>query len=136
MKTKLKPRLKAAWTRFFNWFCSLSPVYWYIDWKWGTPLPTGHTEFKRWAADVAELSGLPNNPKLHRVTSDFIFQVPPTVCRYSKRRLANQLRKAAANQVASEVIRLQDEKAKQEAQANASPTDPGMGSEASGVRLQ
>jgi len=72
------------------------------------------TEFNIFVADVAWLSGLPDNNKLRAVISQFIFSLPPDMARFPKRRLANQLKKAAANQVASEALKLLDEEQKKE----------------------
>lgn len=77
-------------------------------------LPIGKKEFEGWVTDVAWLSGLPYNDRLRAVTSQFIFSLPPTMASFKKRTLANQLRKAASNQVASEVLKLLDEKHKKE----------------------
>lgn len=92
-----------------------------------TPLPTGMTQFKMLMNDVAELSGLPNNPKLHAVAAELILQLKPNTDRYPKRRFAKELRKLAANQVACEVLSLQREKDKEENSAKSA--DQAVGQE-------
>jgi len=78
----------------------------------------GMTEFNKFVSDIAELSGLPNNTQLRVVTSKFIFGIRPDVARIPKRIIAQQLRKAAANQVASEVLKIADEEKKQIGKTN------------------
>lgn len=73
------------------------------------PLPTGMAAFNEWVADVVELSGLPNNDSTRRLAAVFIMQTPPNVARISLRKLADLLIKAAAYQVANEVLKLQKE---------------------------
>ena len=68
-------------------------------------LPIGLTSFNRWVEDVVILSGLPNNASTRRVAAMFILSLPPTWGYASLRRISNQLIKAAANQVASEVLK-------------------------------
>lgn len=72
-------------------------------------LPQGMTQFNEFVADVAQLSGLPDNDRLRKVISEFIFTLPPDMPSFSKRRLAKMIQKAAANQVAHEVLKLQNE---------------------------
>lgn len=67
-------------------------------------LPNGVEEFKAFVDDIAELSGLPNNEKLQSVISSFILSLHPTTDAIPKLLMAQQLRKAAANQVAFEML--------------------------------
>lgn len=71
-------------------------------------LPIGMTAFNVWVADVVALSGLPNNESTRRVAAMFILQLPPALAYLSIRKVSNQLIKAAANQVAAEVLRPPD----------------------------
>lgn len=86
-------------------------------------LPQGMKEFNQFVADVAELSDLPNNLRLRTVISMFILKLPPEMISFPKWRLAKQLKKAAANQVASEVLSVADEEKK----SNTEPTAKDLG---------
>jgi hypothetical protein len=88
-------------------------IKWFLAWL-PYPLPKGMTEFNGWVEDIAQLSGLPYNDRLKNVIAQFILMLPPDTAFYSKRRLSNQIRKAAANQVAGEVLQLEQEKKKAE----------------------
>lgn len=79
-------------------------IKWFLSF-FRTQLPQGMTEFNSFVGDVAWLSGLPDNKKLRMVICQLIFSLPPDMARFSKRRLANQLKKAAANQVAHVVLK-------------------------------
>lgn len=72
-------------------------------------LPTGMKSFDAWVKDAIEISGLPDNPKIRSIAANFIFAIPPGVAYMSIRRISNILVKVAANQVASEVLKLQKE---------------------------
>ena len=72
-------------------------------------LPCGMTEFNCWLKDIIRLSGLPDNASTRRVAAGFITMLPPGLGYLSIRKISNALIKAAANQVAAEVIKLQDE---------------------------
>ena len=110
--------------------------------KWGlsffpSRLPTGKTEFEFWVGDVAHLSGLPYNDRLRAVTAQFIFSLPPTMDRFKKRTIAKQLRKAASNQVASEVLKLLDEEHKEKTKEESNKSlDQPVGSPTTKIRLQ
>jgi hypothetical protein len=71
-------------------------------------LPIGMSTFNQWVADVVRLSGLPNNESVRRVSAEFILKLPPALAYLSLRKVSNQLIKAAANQVAVEVLRPPD----------------------------
>lgn len=69
------------------------------------------TSFNKWVADIVRLSGLPNNESVRKVAADFILRLPPALAYLPIRKVANQLIKAAANQVALEVVRPPSDKA-------------------------
>lgn len=75
-------------------------------------LPIGKTSFYTWIDDVVYVSGLPNNTSTRRVASMFILQLPPALAYLSIRKVSNQLIKAAANQVAAEVLKDVEEQSK------------------------
>ena len=81
-------------------------------------LPTGLTAFNGWVAAVVEHSGLPDNASTRRVAAMFILNQHPTVGWVSVNAVANQLVKAAANQVAVQVIKDVDSEAKATSEAN------------------
>jgi hypothetical protein len=66
-------------------------------------LPTGKASFDAWVSDIVSISGLPDNASTRRVAAMFILQLPPALAYLSIRKVANQLIKAAANQVAAQV---------------------------------
>jgi hypothetical protein len=66
-------------------------------------LPTGMTAFNTWVAGIIAASGLPDNDSTRRLAAQFIFHVPNQVNYLSYRHIGNQLVKAAAYQVASQV---------------------------------
>ncbi len=80
--------------------------------RFASRLPQGMTEFNSWVRDVSELSGLPNNLRLRTVIAMFILKLPPEMISFPKWRLAKQIKKAAANQVASEVLTIADQEQK------------------------
>lgn len=90
-------------------------------------LPQGMTEFNRFVEDVAWLSELPDNDRLRVVVATFIMQLPPSTNSFSKWRLANLIRKAAANQVASEAERTANEKTKEQQGVVPERTDSVLG---------
>ena len=67
-------------------------------------LPQGMTEFNQFVEDIADLSGLPMNDQLKKVSAMFVLQLPPVVSSVSKRYIISQLQKAAANQVSVAVL--------------------------------
>lgn len=67
-------------------------------------LPIGMTSFNAWVTDIILLTGLPNNESTRKVAAMFIFQVPPSQVYLPLRTVAKQLLKAAANQVAAQVV--------------------------------
>jgi hypothetical protein len=81
--------------RFLNWIFSFVP----------RKLPTGMTSFNSWVASIVELSGLPSNDTTRKLAATFILRVPTTIAFLSHRTISNQLIKAAANQVAAEVLK-------------------------------
>lgn len=91
-------------------------------------LPQGMTEFNRWVEEISLLTGLPVNEKLKKVIGTLILQMPPQMAHVKKRHIANLVKKAAANQVSVEVLKLIDEKEKQ--QNDATAVDEGMGRKA------
>jgi hypothetical protein len=68
-------------------------------------LPQGMTEFNRWVDEISHLSGLPLNDKLRKVISQLIISLPPQVAYVKKRYIVTTIQKAAANQVAFEMLR-------------------------------
>lgn len=69
------------------------------------PLPKGMKEFEQWVSDIVALSGLPDNASTRRVAATFILHTPSNVARLSLRFVSNMLVKAAANQVAAQVVK-------------------------------
>ncbi len=91
-------------------------------------LPTGMTSFNAWVSDIIVLSGLPDNDTVRNAAAGFIFQLPPTMARFPVRKIANMLIKAAANQVAQQVLLDAKEKAeseRKESKAVSSQVGPG-----------
>lgn len=72
-------------------------------------LPTGLTAFNAWIADIVAISGLPDNTSTRQTAAMFILHLPPALGYLSIRKISNQLIKAAANQVATEVLRISNE---------------------------
>lgn len=68
-------------------------------------LPVGRSDFDAWVRDIVSTSGLPDNDSTRRVAAMFILRLPPALAYLSIRKVANQLIKAAANQVASEILK-------------------------------
>lgn len=68
-------------------------------------LPTGMTSFNKWVSDVVFISDLPDNASTRHLAATFIMHTPPKVVFLSIRHIASQLSKAAAYQVAQEVIK-------------------------------
>lgn len=77
-------------------------------------LPQGMTEFNRWVDEISYLSGLPQNDKLRKVISQLIISLPPQMAYVKKRFVVNTIQKAAANQVAFEVVELANERIDQQ----------------------
>lgn len=69
------------------------------------PLPKGMTEFNQWVADIVALSGLPDNASTRRVAATFILHTPSNVSKLSLKFVVSMLQKAAANQVAAQVVK-------------------------------
>lgn len=88
-------------------------------------LPQGMTEFNRWVEEISELTELPVNDKLKKVVGTLILQMPPTVAYIPKRKIANLVKKAAANQVSVEVLNLINEKEKQQHEPQATNSTVG-----------
>lgn len=72
-------------------------------------LPIGMSSFQAWLDDVLYLSGLPDNESTRKVAATLILKLPPGLAYLSIRKISNQLIKAAANQVAVELLRPQSE---------------------------
>lgn len=81
--------------RLFKWARSFVP----------RPLPTGLKAFDSWVIDIIALSGLPNNVSTRQAAASFIIQLRPTAGFISLRMAVNLLVKAAANQVALQVLK-------------------------------
>jgi hypothetical protein len=75
------------------------------------PLPTGMTAFNQWVEDIIWLSSLPNNASTRKAAASFILQLRPTTGWISLHTTVRLLVKAAANQVALEVLRSSEPKA-------------------------
>jgi hypothetical protein len=67
-------------------------------------LPTGMPSFDAWVADIITVSGLPDNNSTRRTAAEFIFKVRPEIGYMPLRVVSNMLIKAAANQVAQEIL--------------------------------
>jgi hypothetical protein len=67
------------------------------------------SSFNSWVDEVVYISGLPNNESTKRVAAGFIFRLPASVYFLSTRHVAKQLVKAAAYQVAQEVLKTANE---------------------------
>ena len=104
MKLSLKVQsLIQRLSKLFIWLNSFIPE----------KLPQGMTQFGRWVDEISYLSGLPNNDKLRKVISQLIVSLPPQMAYVQKRFIVKTIQKAAANQVAFEVISLIDEQQKE-----------------------
>lgn len=75
-------------------------------------LPQGMAEFDQWVADIVALSGLPDNGSTRRVAAMFILHTPTHVSRLKLNFVVSMLQKAAANQVAAQVVKDYEETAK------------------------
>lgn len=116
MKLSLKVQnLIQRLSKLFIWLNSFIPE----------KLPQGMTEFGRWVDEISYLSGLPNNDKLRKVISQLIVSLPPQMAYVKKRFIVKTIQKAAANQVAFEVISLIDEQQKEKPEE----INSGMGQE-------
>jgi len=67
-------------------------------------LPIGMSSFNSWVDDIVLVSGLPNNESVRKLAANFILSIHSDVAYMSIRRVSNLLVKAAANQVAIEVL--------------------------------
>jgi hypothetical protein len=91
-----------------------------------SPLPVGLSEFHAWADDIVELSGkFADEDSLKFAISNNLIHLPHTVAYKPKQYFVRTLRKAAANQVASQVFqdikqKQHDAMLKQQAEATAS----------------
>ncbi len=78
-----------------------------------TPLPVGLSEFETWADSIIELSGeFADKDSMKYAIASNLIHLPHTKAKVPKAYFVNTLRKAAANQVASQVF--QDIKIKQQ----------------------
>lgn len=68
-----------------------------------TQLPIGVTDFHSWADDIVQLSGAPDNDSSRYTLGLMLPQLAPNVDRKSKNHFVKCIRKAMANQVASQV---------------------------------
>lgn len=80
-------------------------------------VPVGMAEFEVWAADIIALSGLPDNDSMRWTLATMILAAKSDAAYVSKEDWVALLIKAAANQVASQVM--QDLKEKQRAEWDA-----------------
>ena len=81
-----------------------------------TKLPVGMTEFNSWVSDVIKLTGpMAAEDSMKYAVCSNIIHLPHTKAYVPKQFFVRTLRKAAANQVASQIF--QDIKIKQEAAA-------------------
>lgn len=87
-----------------------------------TPLPVGLTEFHAWADSIIELSGkFADEDSMKWALASQVIHLGPQKSKVAKNFFVRSLRKAAANQIASQVF--QDVKIKQQAaQAEAEAT--------------
>lgn len=84
-------------------------------------LPVGLTEFNSWAANIIEITGAFADPdSMKFAIASNILHLPPNRSSVSTQFFVRSLRKAAANQVASQVF--QDIKNKQQEEAKAAAT--------------
>lgn len=90
-----------------------------------TKLPVGLTEFNEWADSIIELSGnYADIDSMKYAIASNLIHLPHTKSKVPKAYFVNTLRKAAANQVASQVfqdikLRQAEEAAKKQAEATA-----------------
>lgn len=87
--------------KLVNWLFSFIP----------RSLPTGMSEFDSWVYDIVRVSGLPDNDSTRRVAAQFLMFVGRTKAHLSIRAIAIELRKAAALQIANQVIKDTEPKA-------------------------
>ncbi len=91
------------------------------------PLPTGMTEFETWSARIiAKVGPLADEDSLKFALCSQIMHAAPTSANVPDSYFVNALRKAAANQVASQVFQdiKNKQKAAQEAEALAAQSQP------------
>lgn len=69
------------------------------------PLPIGLTEFNSFVANIVRDSGLPDNDSTRRMAAIFVLEHPPHLGEVSWSYLIGKMRKAASNQVASQVLK-------------------------------
>lgn len=108
MINKLRQTLKVALKRLLAYFPSL--------------LPQGLTELENWSSDIINTYGMPDNDSVRFTLAVTILHLDPTTSRKPKAYFGRCLRKAAANQVVSQVI--QDLKYKQEEARKAALQQP------------
>src|ERR1700733_11205835 len=75
-------------------------------------LPQGVTECHKWCDEIIQMAGLPNNDSVRFALCVKILHLGETECNKAKEYFVRALKKAAANQVVSQIIN--DLKAKQE----------------------
>lgn len=93
----MKQKLKYLVARFFGLF--------------PTKLPVGIAEFDKWATEVIELAQFPVNDSMKFTVATMVLHAKSTAAYSSKEYFVTSLIKAAANQVAAQMI--QDLKLKQ-----------------------
>lgn len=81
-----------------------------------TALPIGITEFDKWAKDIIDTYGFPDNDSIKFSMAVMILHLSATTAYKPKRYFALATLKGMSNQVVSQVI--QDLKAKQQAEAD------------------
>lgn len=86
-----------------------------------TPLPVGLAEFNKWSDDIIDLSGdFADRESMKYAIASNLIHLPHTVSSKPKQYFIRTMRKAAANQVASQVF--QDIKFKQQQAVEAAQT--------------
>ena len=78
-------------------------------------LPLGTTEFNTWATRIIKKSGLPDNDSTRFALATTVLHAPAGESRYSDTHFVKVMQKAAANQIAAQI--LHDLKEKQQAEA-------------------
>lgn len=68
-------------------------------------LPTGRAEFMAMAEDIVALSGLPMNTSTLNLAAAMVMTLPPTQAYVRLNIISNRMVKAAANQVASAILK-------------------------------
>lgn len=82
-----------------------------------TALPRGIEEFNEWANSIIKQAGLPTNDSVKFALAVQVLHLDPTVASKPKEFFIRSLKKAASNQVVSQVINDLKEKQKAEEEA-------------------